>query len=191
MPKLGADPHAGEPYNLRCSICGCLVEKVISRFGFNGKPAAWAYRCALWGHQCGTVDREACKPYRAYGEPIAHVLNDGAGGIWEHPGKVEDCPLPDCADKGHDALTGGVRHPGTLMDCTSEACEPPFDRGDPWASHPASDVATEGDTSWLDPDPRPDPLAPCPRTGREHRWTWADDGNGHSGDVCACGAFEE
>jgi hypothetical protein len=125
VPKIGAKVDE-RPYNVRCSVCGCLVEKMVSRFGFNGKPAAHAYRCAVWQHNCGTLEREGCAPYREY-EPEAHAFNDGEGGVWEHPGRAEHCTAPECADRGHEPLSGGgERHPGRLEDCESAACEPPF-----------------------------------------------------------------
>ncbi|UTN93085.1 hypothetical protein SEA_MARKY_82 [Streptomyces phage Marky] len=193
MPKIGAKPEPEGPYNLRCARCGCLVEKLVSRFGFDGKPKSWQYRCAYPYHNCGTVERDGCTPVRKYGQATAHAYWDGAGGQWEHPGTAEECDRPECLERHtHKALKSGDRHPGRLVDCAAEECEPPFDRG-PWGDWlPASPgYSDEHVESWTDPDPRPDPLAPCPLTGRAHRWTWADDGNGHSGDVCACGAFEE
>lgn len=128
MPKIGQKPD-NRPYNLRCTVCGCLVEKVVSRFGFNGRPAAHAYRCAMWGHRCGTAEREACNPTRVYDEPIAHALSDGHGGVWEHPGTPEDCTMPECVEKGsHKAglSPSGVRHLGKYEDCYEPECEPPF-----------------------------------------------------------------
>jgi hypothetical protein len=133
MPKIGAKAD-DRPYNLRCAICGCHTEKLISRFGFSGKPAAHAYRCSNPYHNCGDETREGCKPYRAYGEPIAHGSRSG-----EHPGRPEDCTEEDCAYRSHAPLTGGgERHPGSLGDCTSAECEPPFDRG-PWGDWPPAE----------------------------------------------------
>jgi hypothetical protein len=192
MPKIGQAEDT-RPYNTRCKSCGCIVEKLVSRFGYNGKPAAYSYWCANPFHNCSTVARDGCTPVRQY-EAVRHAYWDGHGGLWEHPGKVEDCDQPECEPKGHH-LAGlsntGVKHPGRYVDCGLPECEPPFEKGGlpnvgrPWGY---SDEHTE---SWRTQDSQPDPLAPCPLTGREHRWTWADDGNGHSGDVCACGAFEE
>lgn len=129
MPKIGAKAD-NRPYNLRCKHCGCLVTKMVSRFGFNGRPAAHAYRCEQWGHQCGDMTREGCEPYRTYDEPVAHAYNDGAGGVWEHPGTLEDCPLPDCEPRKDHHRAGlsptGVKHPGRYEDCYRPECEPPF-----------------------------------------------------------------
>lgn len=141
MPKLGAKPD-DRPYNTRCQRCGCIVIKAVSRFGFNGKPAAHAYQCANPYHSCGTEYREGCEPVRRYGEAVAHAVWDGAGGHWEHPGKVEECAAPECSDL-HSHTAGlspvGGRHLGRYVDCDLPECEPPFERGD---------VATAGDTSW-------------------------------------------
>ena len=128
MPKIGAKPD-NRPYNVRCKKCGCLVEKMVARFGFNGRPAAHAYQCPVWGHQCGTVDREGCEPTRAYDEPIAHALNDGHGAVREHPGTPEDCTVPECLEsRTHRAglSPSGVRHSGRYEDCYEPECEPPF-----------------------------------------------------------------
>ncbi|AWY07397.1 hypothetical protein SEA_JACKIEB_79 [Streptomyces phage JackieB] len=150
MPKIGAKPD-NRPYNLRCRKCGCIVEKLVSRFGFTGKPVAHAYKCANPFHNCGTVEREFCEPYRAYDEPTAHAYWDGAGGSWEHPGPVEECEMPECLERHtHKALLSGDRHPGKLEHCESEECEPPFERGD---------VATSGDNPWGWP-PVPGPGEP-------------------------------
>lgn len=170
MPKIGQAEDT-RPYNTRCLKCGCIVEKVVDRFGWDGKPARHIYRCANPYHNCGTVERDGCTPARKY-EATAHAVFKGvwdpAAGSAEHPGPVEECQMPECVERmTHLANDGVTRHRGSYVDCTSEGCEPPFD-----------------------PDPRPDPLGQCPVYGT-HRWTWADDGNGHSGDVCMCGAFEE
>lgn len=194
MPKIGQAADT-RPYNTRCLKCRCIVEKVVDRFGFDGKPSRHIYRCANPYHNCGTVERDGCEPGRVYGEATAHAVWDGAGGSWEHPGPVEECQQAECLERMTHKAPDGSRHPGAYLDCTREDCEPPFDRG-PWGDWPPADPGPIGYSdehveSWTEPDPRPDALAPCPRTGGPHRWTWADDGNGHSGDVCACGAFEE
>lgn len=153
MPKKGQRGAPERPYNLRCSVCGCIVEKLVSRFGYTGKPAAHAYRCANPFHNCGTIEREGCEPYRAYDEPKAHAYWDGAGGHWEHPGAAEDCTAPECVDRMmHKGLRSGERHPGRYEDCTAEECEPPFDRG-PWGDWPP---AVPGPGEPGDPWP-PDP----------------------------------
>lgn len=126
MPKIGAKPD-DRPYVLRCVRCGCLVEKQVSRFGWDGKPKSFVYTCANPYHNCGTVDRDFCEPKRSYGEATAHAVWDGAGGVWEHPGRAEDCGTPECEGKhSHKALTSGERHPGPLANCQSQECEPPF-----------------------------------------------------------------
>lgn len=181
MPKLGAKPD-NRPYNTRCQKCGCIVEKLVSRFGWDGKPKSWQYRCANPYHNCGTVERDGCQPARRY-EPVAHAVWDGAGGSWEHPGPAEDCEMPDCVERHtHKALKSGERHPGRLEDCAAEECEPPFESGpDPWGY---SDEHVESWTIGREPDPS----GPCPKFGT-HRWRWGDDDNGHCGDVCECGAY--
>ncbi len=50
-------------------------------------------------------------------------------------------------------------------------------------------VEARGERPWGLPE-EPDPGKPC-TLFPEHRWRWGDDGIGHSGDVCECGAFEE
>ncbi|AYD86824.1 hypothetical protein SEA_MICRODON_77 [Streptomyces phage Microdon] len=125
MPKIGqaADER---PYNVRCARCGCIVEKLVSRFSFSGKPAAHSYRCANPFHNCGTIERDGCEPRRVY-ETVAHAVWDGAGGHWEHPGKPEDCEAPECLERHtHKGLKTGERHPGRYADCGAEECEPPF-----------------------------------------------------------------
>lgn len=165
MPKLGQAEDT-RPHNKRCRKCKCLVKKLVSRFGYDGKPAAHSYRCENPYHNCGTAERDGCEPVRVY-EPVAHAYWDGGGGHWEHPGPLEDCDNPECADRKdrHRAglAPGGTWHPGTYGDCFLAECEPPFER---------SDVATSGDTSWQDhnrgpwgewppsdPGPWPGPLA--------------------------------
>jgi hypothetical protein len=136
MPKIKPDPNAGKPYNLRCKKCGCIVEKLVSRFGFNGKAAAHAYKCANPWHNCGTIEREFCEPYRAYDQPTAHAVWTDANAAEEHPGRPEDCERPECLDRlTHKGLKSGERHPGRYEDCAAEECEPPFDRG-PWGDWP-------------------------------------------------------
>lgn len=106
--------------------------------------------------------------------PPTHVFSDGLGGLWTHEGTGAECRKPDC-----------------VAWRAEQAAERPWGYSD---EHVESwTIGSELDyTAGEEPeDPRPDPLAPCPLTGRPHRWRWADDGNGHSGDVCACGAFEE
>ncbi|WIC89229.1 hypothetical protein SEA_BOGOTA_79 [Streptomyces phage Bogota] len=125
MPKIGAAAD-DRPYNVRCKVCGCITEKMISRFGWNGKAAAHAYRCANPFHNCGTVEREGCEPRRVYDQPPAHAYWDGAGGSWEHPGRVEDCTMPECVERMTHKAPDGTRHPGRYEDCTSADCEPPF-----------------------------------------------------------------
>jgi hypothetical protein len=137
MPKIGQAPDE-RPYNTRCKRCGCLVEKLIDRFGFNGKPSHHIYRCANPYHNCGTVERDGCEPVRTYGEDFRHALNDGAGGIWEHPGKAEECQQAECSWRHHDGLKTGARHMGRLADCLDPECEPPFDRG-PWGDWPPAE----------------------------------------------------
>lgn len=186
MPKIGQAEDT-RPYNTRCLKCGCIVEKVVDRFGFDGKPSRHIYRCPNPYHNCGTVERDGCTPARKY-EATAHALWDGAGGEWEHPGPVEECIMPECVERMTHKGPDGSRHPGTYLDCGDPGCEPPFEGARaPWAY---SDEHVESWTIGRDPDPRPDPLGQCPVYGT-HRWTWADDGNGHSGDVCMCGAYEE
>jgi hypothetical protein len=125
MPKIGAKPD-DRPFNRRCAHCGCIVEKLVSRFGWDGKPKSWLYRCKHPFHNCTTVEREGCEPVRVY-EPVAHADWDRTTGVVEHPGRVEDCADPRCEEYcGHRALSGGERHPGRLADCPSPACEPPF-----------------------------------------------------------------
>lgn len=127
MPKLGAKPEPKKPHNLRCKKCGCLVEKLVSRFGFSGKPVKWAYKCANPYHNCGTAEREFCEPQRVYGEATAHAYWDGAGGLWEHPGPVEECQSPECLERQtHRSVKSGERHPGPLISCTDPDCEVPF-----------------------------------------------------------------
>jgi hypothetical protein len=144
MPKIGEKPNT-RPYNLRCTVCGCLVEKLISRFNVYGKGAAYIYRCPDPYHNCGTASREGCTPERRYGEPVAHALWDGAG-VWEHPGKLEDCPAAECSYRCHTSLDGSETHPGRYQECERPTCEPPFEHGD---------VATSGDTSWREHDRGP------------------------------------
>lgn len=129
MPKLGAKPD-DRPYNTRCRKCGCLVEKLIARFNLYGKGVRHSYRCANPYHNCGTVERDGCEPYRVYGEPIRHVLWGGDDGEGEHPGTLEDCELPDCADR-KDRHRAGLApdtdwHPGPYVSCNRPECEPPF-----------------------------------------------------------------
>lgn len=125
MPKIGAEPDNRE-HNTRCKKCKCLVEKSVSRFGFNGRPVKWAYTCANPYHNCGTAEREFCEPVRVY-EPTAHTYWDGAGGEWEHPGRAEDCEMPECTDRmSHRSLKTGDRHPGPYASCTDPSCEPPY-----------------------------------------------------------------
>jgi hypothetical protein len=128
MPKIGAEAD-DRLYNVRCRVCGCLTEKLVSRFGWDGKPAAHAYRCANPFHNCGTVEREGCEPKRVY-EALKHAYWDGAGGSWEHPGTLDDCEMPECADRKDRHRAGlspsGVWHPGSYADCFEPTCEPPF-----------------------------------------------------------------
>lgn len=92
-----------------------------------------------------------------------HVYSDGQGGIWDHDGWARDCPDPRC---------------GAAVTETWEAAA--------MGSRPGS-YSDEFVESWTVPQA----TDPCPKyRNGEHRWTWADDGNGHSGDVCACGAVE-
>lgn len=126
MPKIGAKPD-DRPYNTRCQTCGCIVEKLVSLFGWNGKAKSWQYRCANPYHNCGTVERDGCQPVRKYGEPVAHAVWDGAGGTEEHPGPAEECDRPECVDRlTHKGLKTGERHPGRYENCPAEECEPPF-----------------------------------------------------------------
>lgn len=123
MPKIGAKADE-RPYNRRCKVCGCLVEKLVSRFGFNGKPAAHAYRCGNAYHGCGTLEREGCEPVRVYGEPVAHGYSTE-----EHPGPRETCDRPECLEaRTHRAglSPSGTLHPGKYEDCYEQECEPPF-----------------------------------------------------------------
>jgi hypothetical protein len=125
VPKIGQAEDT-RPYNIRCAKCKCVVEKVISRFGWGGKAAEHIYRCAHPYHNCGTVQRDGCEPVRKYGERPAHSTWDGGSGAVEHPGKVEDCPAPECCYRSHVSLDGEEKHPGRLQDCESARCEPPF-----------------------------------------------------------------
>lgn len=113
------------------------------------------------------IPRRVSKDY----EP-QHCYSDGKGGVWTHRGRSRDCGKPECVQWHREQWTTGS--------------EPPPEPA-PWGY---SDEHVE---SWTDslPDP-PDPLAPCPRwAGGMHYWQWGDDENGHSGDVCACGAYRE
>jgi hypothetical protein len=127
MPKIGAKPD-NRPYNTRCATCGCLVEKVVDRFGGFGRPDHTIYRCANPFHNCGTVLRDGCAPKRVYTEAVAHAYWDGAGGSWEHPGPVEKCETPECLERHTHKAPGvnGARHMGRYEDCTHAECEPPF-----------------------------------------------------------------
>ncbi|AXH49468.1 hypothetical protein SEA_CROSBY_80 [Streptomyces phage Crosby] len=124
MPKIGAAPDT-RPYNTRCVRCGCIVEKLVSRFGWDGKPKAWQYRCANPYHNCTTAEREGCEPARRY-EATAHAVWDGAGGSWEHPGPAEECDMPECVERMTHKGPDGERHPGRYADCDNPKCEPPF-----------------------------------------------------------------
>ena len=127
MPKIKPDANAGKPYNLRCRKCGCLVEKLVSRFSMYGKPAAYAYKCANPFHNCGDMTREFCEPFRSYEEPKAHAVWTDQNTAEEHPGAPEECEHVLCLERHtHRALRSGDRHPGRLVDCPSEECEPPF-----------------------------------------------------------------
>ena len=96
--------------------------------------------------------------------PPTHAWSNGKGGIETHTGTGADCTRSECVAWREEQTA-------------------------PWGY---SDEHVESWAVGSEPysQPRPDPLAPCPRFGT-HRWVWGDDGKGHSGDVCACGAYEE
>lgn len=57
-------------------------------FGHNGSF------CAV--DDCGMAEPDDHPEPAAAAAPVHHVYEDGAGGVWEHPGTVEDCNAPDC-----------------------------------------------------------------------------------------------
>lgn len=127
---------------------------------------------------------EAIPPRASRDYAPLHGYSDGKGGIWTHEGYARTCRMPECV-QWHREQKKDV--PPLLPPKT-----PPWgysgEHVESWSSGSELDYV---DGSEPPPDPRPDSLALCPETGGEHKWQYGDDGKGHSGDVCACGAFEE
>lgn len=114
--------------------------------------------------------------------PATHAWSDGEGRVWTHQGTGAECREAACVAWRREQRRAAHR---VLADFDPQDPDGP---GEPATPRPWG-YSDEHVESWTE-DPRPDPLGPCPVYGK-HRWQWADDGNGHSGDVCKCGAFEE
>lgn len=98
-----------------------------------------------------------------------HSYADGNGHEETHPGLVVNCPEKGCQE--------WVAARIIALDAKNSEIPP-------WG------YTEEPQESWTNVPERPDPLGPCPKFGK-HLWVWGDDGNGHSADICACGAYEE
>jgi hypothetical protein len=115
------------------------------------------------------IPRRVSKDY----EP-SHCYSDGKGGVWTHRGRSRQCRKPECVQWWRE----------------QDRARPPLVRDEP-APRGYSEEPYE---SWTEDAGRTEPYRGpagenCPRYG-QHRWTWGDDDNGHSGDVCECGAYQ-
>lgn len=83
--------------------------------------------------------------------------------------RVDETP-PETEHYGPGVYGGSTAHRGRKEDCSYPDCEAEVreDLGDPYRQNPDGSYGGNPDHA--------------------HRWTYGDDGNGHSGDVCNCGA---
>ncbi len=60
MPKIG---QRGKFIGKRCTTCGHDLEKLISRFGFDGEPCAYEWMCtaSVWDEQRGELTICTCR----------------------------------------------------------------------------------------------------------------------------------